>query len=307
MSGSNNGRSWFEGTLDVISGSVMAPRSSTPTRNSQHIHRSISAPNSPARNNSSNNSTGNSVNSNSNNNSSFAPITRLPSLDSLDRSIHNDSGHGKSTAQIIRDLKQSNSRITARTAALEVDFMNQLQQTTQRSSEKIKALEDGLNKKEKHVTTLESRCKMAETRIREKDEGLTKLKEESAFQRHAISDLKRQLHQLSEEQEANSTSAGAGAASDDWTMEKASLYQELETLQKDAARHAEDKRVTRQEINKLQQRVEADGQAALAERSARSMPDPESGDARELCHLPGSVWSLACTEYWFTLVLHLLF
>jgi hypothetical protein len=113
----------------------------------------MSAPNSPAR-------------GSSNNNSMAAPIARLPSQDSLDRSIHNDSGHGKSTAQIILGLKQSNSRLTARTAAIEVDFMNQLQQTTVRSEHEKKSLEDSLKQKEKHVGTLESRCKTAEGRIR---------------------------------------------------------------------------------------------------------------------------------------------
>jgi chromosome segregation ATPase len=276
MSGSNNGRSWFEGTLDVISGSMNAPRSSTPVRNSQSIHRSSSAPNSPARNS-------------NNNNSSFAPIARLPSQDSLDRSIHNDSGHGKSTAQIIRDLKQSNSRLTARTATIEVDFMNQLQQTTLQFDIKQKMLEDTLKQKEKHVANTESRCKMAESRIREKDEGLTKLKEESAFQRHAISDLKRQLHQLTEEAEAEADANygrrdseydhNSNAAAADWNAEKQSLVQELETLQKETTRHEEEKRVMEQVIDKLKkQRIVADEQA-LAERSARSMPDPESGDA----------------------------
>jgi chromosome segregation ATPase len=280
MSGSNSGRSWFEGTLDVISGSMNAPRSSTPNRsstpvrNSQSIHRSSSAPNSPARN--------------SNNNQS---IERLPSKDSLDRSIHNDSGHGKSVAQIIRDLKQANSRLTARTASLEADFMNQLNQTTMQFETKQKTLEDTLKQKEKHVANTESRCKMAEARIREKDEGLTKLKEESAFQRHSISDLKRQLHQLSQEVEADAetnhgrrdydsnagSSAAAAAAATDWKAENQSLVQELETLQKETARHEEEKRVMRAALDKLKkQRVV---EQARAERSARSMPDPETGDA----------------------------
>jgi chromosome segregation ATPase len=246
----------------------------------------MSAPNSPAR-------------GSSNNNSMAAPIARLPSQDSLDRSIHNDSGHGKSTAQIILGLKQSNSRLTARTAAIEVDFMNQLQQTTVRSEHEKKSLEDSLKQKEKHVGTLESRCKTAEGRIREKDEGLNKLKEESAFQRHAISDLKTQLHQMSQEVEygqghGNRDTSSSSVGVEDWNAEKQSLLREVETLKKDNARQAEEKLVSKQEIDKLK-RVVADGQAK-SDRSARSSSDPEGSPSRSVKQLEKTQNALDKTE-----------
>ena len=94
---SHGGRGWFEGTMEVISG--MAPRPSTPQ---PYATRPASAPNSPARNAF----------------AQFPSINRLPSQDSLDRSIHNESGHGKSTAQIVRDLKASNAQLSAKSAAI---------------------------------------------------------------------------------------------------------------------------------------------------------------------------------------------
>jgi len=255
MSSNGNSRSWLEGTLDVIS--VMAPRATTPIRRSQ---RSMSAPNSPAHGGAS--SVGGSV-------------ARLPSQDSLDCSMHNDSGHGKSTAQIIRDLKQSNARLTARTAALEVDFMNQLNQTTLRFQEKQESLEDSLRQKEKHVNTLESRCKIAETRIREKEEGLGKLKEDSAFQRHTISDLKTQLHQLSQEEPSYSERDVV----DNCSLEKQDLMRELEKLKKEASAGTREKLVLKQEVEGLKRlavaAASATAEPTTPDRKIQYLPDPD--------------------------------
>lgn len=169
-----SGRGWFEGTLDVISG--MAPRPSTPVNGPSALRRALSAPSSPSR-------------------ATVTPqgggptsLQRLPSQDSLDRSIHNDSGHGKSSAQIIRDLRQSNARLTAQTAAMEADFMNQLEVFTRQ----LKEAQEKSGLSEKHVLTLETRCKHSELRLKEKDEQLQKLREESAFHRHTISELRSQ-------------------------------------------------------------------------------------------------------------------
>jgi chromosome segregation ATPase len=181
---SSTGRSWIEGTLDVISGN-----------GSKLINSRLPSSDPPQQG------------------SVGGFLRRLPSQDSLDRSIHNDSGHGKSTLEIIRDLKQSNARLTARTAELEADFMNQLNQTTRKFEGQRKLTDERLAQKEKHVVMLESRCKSMEIRFREKDEQLTKLKEESAFQRHTISELKTQLFEMecapaSSNQNDNSRFAG---------------------------------------------------------------------------------------------------
>ena len=173
----NGGRSWFEGTMEVISG--MAPRPSTPQ---PYQSRSISAPNSPAR-------------------QGFPGINRLPSQDSLDRSIHNESGHGKSTAQIIRDLKAANASLSAKTASIEAQFMNQLNSVTRSFEERQKTLEETLRMKERQISNLEAWKISAEQKSKEKDAQLSKIKEESAFQRHTISDLKNQLYQMENDME----------------------------------------------------------------------------------------------------------
>jgi len=222
---SSSGRGWLEGTLDVISG--MAPRPSTPVRS---VQRPSSAPNSPLLN------------------KSAQAIARLPSQDSLDRSIHNDSGHGKSTAQMIRDLRQSNARLTARTASMEADFMNQLNETTRTFEDKQRQLEESLAQKEKHIVTLEIRCKNAEARIREKDEQLSKLKEDSAFQRHTISDLRTQLHQLKQ---------ASGYIGEDTTMTTSAdgLAREMEALKQAANAHKQENLLLQQEVARLESQL----------------------------------------------------
>jgi chromosome segregation ATPase len=220
--GGNNGhrkssslnRGWFEGTMEVISG--MAPRPVTPSQNPNI--RSASAPNSPARGlgiglfggggrtsphhhfpphidrtNSGGSSGG----------GGFAlpnfPINRLPSQDSLDRSIHNESGHGKSTAQIIRDLKHANSALSAKMASLEKRQMNELAQVEATSSSKRQELEQISAKQKMKLMQYEQYKAAAESKMKEQDSDLSKVKEESAFQRHSISDLKNQLFQLQQE------------------------------------------------------------------------------------------------------------
>ena len=182
--------------------------SNTTTTGRSSIFTTLSAPNSPARGY--NSDTGSIV--------SFPEILRLPSQDSVDRSIHNDSGgqhgimiggHGSSTAQqkMIRELRQSNARLTARTAALEADFMNQLNESTRQFEEKYKRMEDKI--KEKHAALLkaEYKIKLDTQKIQEQDDTIQRLKEESAFHRHSISDLKTQLREA--QQEAVTATAAA--------------------------------------------------------------------------------------------------
>ena len=207
-------RGWFEGTMEVISG--MAPRPVTPSQN-QNL-RSASAPNSPARGlgmglfggggrssphhhfppHIDRTNSGGSAGG-----GSFAlpnfPINRLPSQDSLDRSIHNESGHGKSTAQIVRDLKHSNSALSAKMASLEKRHMNELAQVQAASSSKRQELEQVLAKQKMKLMQYEQYKAAAESKMKQQDAELSKVKEESAFQRHSISDLKNQLYQLQQE------------------------------------------------------------------------------------------------------------
>ena len=225
-------RGWFEGTLDVISG--MAPRSSTPTPQ-MRSNGILSAPNSPmARKD------------------QGMMIRRLPSQDSLDRSIHNDSGHGnKSTAQIIRDLKQSNARLTAKTAALEADFMNQLNEVTRKYEDKQQRLEETILKSEKLTSSLERRCQVAETKLKEKDESLQRIREESAFQRHTISDLRTQLD-FAENKNTQ----------EEWQVEKDKLLRELRLTQEQVKTEMKDKVQLREQLIAMQS---GQGGATMAE------------------------------------------
>jgi chromosome segregation ATPase len=231
MSGSKTPqRGWFEGTLDVISG--MAPRSTTPTPQLRS-NGSFSAPNSPMRRDQ-------------------GMIQRLPSQDSLDRAMHNDSGHGKkSTAQIIRELKQSNARLTAKTAALEADFMNQLNEVTRKYEDKQQKLEETILKSEKLTSSLEHRCQVAEGKLKENNESLTRLREDSAFQRHTISDLRTQLDWAQ-----NKVTEG------EWLDEKDKLLRELRLTQEQVKAEIEDKEKLRKKLIAAQA---GEGGAALAE------------------------------------------
>eukprot|EP00529_Nitzschia_sp_RCC80_P019124 CAMPEP_0113499500 /NCGR_PEP_ID=MMETSP0014_2-20120614/31783_1 /TAXON_ID=2857 /ORGANISM="Nitzschia sp." /LENGTH=512 /DNA_ID=CAMNT_0000393683 /DNA_START=257 /DNA_END=1792 /DNA_ORIENTATION=+ /assembly_acc=CAM_ASM_000159 len=205
-------RSWFEGTMEVISG--MAPRPVTPSGHSiggggggsssgGGPQRPASAPNSPARGYG--NGNGKFVDDPKNTSiSSFGSfggfINRLPSQDSLDRSIHNEtSTSGKSVAQIVRDLKHSNSALSAKMASLERKHMNELSDVT-RSYEKRQAELELSNKTmKKQLQQFEASKKSSETKLKEKELALSKVKEESAFQRHTISGLKNDLYQLQTE------------------------------------------------------------------------------------------------------------
>lgn len=169
--------------MDVISG--MAPRPSTPQGlpSGKSGPRSLSAPNSPAR----------SVPGN------IPGISRLPSQDSLDRSIHNELGNGKSTAQIIRDLKHANASLSAKLSTEEANFMNQLSEVTRSFEDQRMKMDEDIRSMKKQLAHLEAYKAAADSKLKEKDAALSKVKEESAFQRHSISDLKNQLYQLQTE------------------------------------------------------------------------------------------------------------
>ncbi|CAJ1945652.1 unnamed protein product [Cylindrotheca closterium] len=176
----SHGRGWFEGTMGVISG-IGAPRPMTPSEGNRPRTNSWSAPNSPARS------------------GVFPSIHRLPSQDSLDRSIHNESGHGKSVAQIIKDLKKANADLTDQMAAMEVKHMNELEAATRPNVEKQKKVEDAFLTLKKQMAQLEASKIAVDSKVKEKDSQLLKAREEASFHRHETSNLKSQLHQLQNE------------------------------------------------------------------------------------------------------------
>jgi hypothetical protein len=114
---SHGSHGWFEGMMDVILG--MALRLSMPQ---PYATRPVSAPNSPARNAFDN----------------FPSINLLPLRDSLDCSIHNKSGHGKSIVQIVRDIKSESLQCPSlgQVGRHGSKFMNQLILATNELKEK---------------------------------------------------------------------------------------------------------------------------------------------------------------------------
>ena len=265
-------RGWFEGTLDVISG--MAHRPSTPTPQFRH-GGTLSAPNSPMRKDAPGHNASSSSAGGAGAGAGMA-IHRLPSQDSLDRSIHNDSGHGnKSTAQIIRDLKQSNARLTARTAALEADFMNQLNAVTRQYEEKQQTLEETLLKSEKLTSSLEHRCQVAEAKSKEKEESLQRVREESAFQRHTISDLRTQLD-WAENKDSQS----------EWFQEKDKLLRELRLVKEEAKLEMEEKEQLKQQMAALRRGEGDDANMAEALRQTQATLEQvrEEGEKQQVEH-----------------------
>ena len=202
--------------MEVISG--MAPRPSTP---SQPPIRPASAPNSPARGlggffggggrTSPHHHMPPQIDRTGSGGLALPsfPIQRLPSQDSLDRSIHNESGHGKSTAQIIRDLKQRNSSLSAKMASMEKQYMNELAQVEAKSSSKRHELEQLSAKQKMKLMQYEQYKAAAESKMKEQDTELSKVKEESAFQRHSISDLKNQLYEIQQELDERDEEGGS--------------------------------------------------------------------------------------------------
>ncbi|KAI2509974.1 hypothetical protein MHU86_4400 [Fragilaria crotonensis] len=225
-------------------------------------------------------------------------IERVPSQDALERAIHNDSGHGKSTAQFIKELKASNSKLSAKTAEMEAEFMNQVNELTLKFNLKEEALQKTLSTKEQQISTMESRIASTETRIRERDSQVAKLKEETTFQRHSIADLKNQLYQLQHEIEDAEYDKVDGV--DKWSTERAELERELESLRKEVKSLSETKDdrnamacwkqldTTKVELDATKKRL-SETQAALAtlERDSKTAEKSrvnsiELGSAKEL-------------------------
>mmetsp|Transcript_14679 Transcript_14679/g.40590 ORF Transcript_14679/g.40590 Transcript_14679/m.40590 type:complete len:1544 (+) Transcript_14679:117-4748(+) len=217
--GSGQPRGWLEGTLDVISG-MGGPADGSSSGNNNNSNNNSgpsygSAPNSPMRGvaNIFNNSNSNNLNDSfeASQTGGFPEILRLPSQDSVDISIHNnsDSAHGprKSSAQMIKELRQSNARLTARTAALEADFMNTLQKEQQQAAEREEKLQKICKEQQTQLKVAQAQVQKDKVKVQEQDEALRRFKEESAFTRHQISDLKSQLVEAQQQQSQLSPAA----------------------------------------------------------------------------------------------------
>jgi chromosome segregation ATPase len=153
---------------------------------------------------------------------------RAPSQEAQERSMHNDSGHGKSTEAIVRDIKASNAKLSRKTADMEAEFMNQVNEMTTGFNNREKALQEAIAAKEEQIATMEARMESTENRIRERDGQLAKLKEETTFQRHTIADLKNQLYQL--QHEIEDAEYDKRDEVDKWAIEKKDMKREMELL-----------------------------------------------------------------------------
>ena len=201
-SSANNGGGWF---------GVIAPRPSTPT-----FPKDPTSPDRTTRPN----------------------LVRVPSQDAMQRSIHNDSGHGKSTAQMVKDLRASNAKLSQKTADMEAEFMNQVNEMSSQFQEQLKEAQEKLKQKEDSLKTIESRYSSAESRVRERDGQVTKLKEETQFQRHAIADLKNQLYQL--QHEIEEAECDRFDETDKWELEKKELTREMELIRTKLLKYQDD-------------------------------------------------------------------
>eukprot|EP00542_Grammatophora_oceanica_P007865 CAMPEP_0194069804 /NCGR_PEP_ID=MMETSP0009_2-20130614/87838_1 /TAXON_ID=210454 /ORGANISM="Grammatophora oceanica, Strain CCMP 410" /LENGTH=1630 /DNA_ID=CAMNT_0038723025 /DNA_START=486 /DNA_END=5378 /DNA_ORIENTATION=+ len=155
-------------------------------------------------------------------------IERVPSKDACERSLHNDSGHGKSTVQIIRDLKANNTKLMDKMSTMEADFMNQIHTVTSQYEEQVEDLQESLEQRNKQLGTMADRMEGTEARIRERDAMCHKLKEETSFQRHTIADLKNQLYQL--QHEVEEAAYNKRDEDDKWQVEKQEMAREMENL-----------------------------------------------------------------------------
>lgn len=232
----------------------MAPRPSTPQglpHGGSHGARSMSAPNSPAR-------------------PGMIPgINRLPSQDSLDRSIHNESGHGKSTAQIIRDLKHSNAALSAKQASVEAQFMNQLSEVTKSFEDQRFKMDADIRALKKQLAHLEAYKAAADSKLKEKDSSLSKVKEESAFQRHSISDLKNQLYQLQTELE-DAQQGGGPMMSRETRQEMEQLLTDNQEMARELAKLQTELRDSERARHEVERRLSKPGKPPAA---------PSSGDS----------------------------
>ena len=131
--------------------------------------------------------------------------TRLPSVESLNRSSHNaididDDGSEKSKDLIIASLKKANAALTTKTAEMEATFMNQCNVL----AAEISAQQQVIEEREKENEHLKTKVKSHESQLKEGIQIITALEKEKQFQKQTITDLKNQFFQLQKDIEDKS-------------------------------------------------------------------------------------------------------
>eukprot|EP00978_Attheya_sp_CCMP212_P026800 scaffold88881_cov49-Attheya_sp.AAC.1 len=140
---------------------------------------------------------------------------RVPSQDAMERSMHNDSTHGKTTAQVIKDLRASNAALSRKMAEMESEFMNQLNSLSRTMQTEVESKDKALRLKTREMEALQKE--------------MIASKEETTFQRAIVSDLKNQVDQL--EQEMDDAEDAKQDEAENWQVEKKELQATIEFLE----------------------------------------------------------------------------
>lgn len=137
------------------------------------------------------------------------PLRRMPSSEALSRSSHNatdndaDSVGSQTTLGSSKDkfaiasLRRANADLTSKTAELEAEFMNQCNALSSENSSRAKLIKE-LEEKNK---ALELKVSSQDSKLMGNARELKSFRDESSFQKQAVTDLKNQLYQLQEEVE----------------------------------------------------------------------------------------------------------
>ena len=146
--------------------------------------------------------------------------------------------------------------------------MNQLNEVTRQYEDKQSKLEETVLKSEKLTSSLEHRCHAMENKLKEKEESLQRYREESAFQRHTISDLRTQLD----------WAENKDPKEEEWENEKDKLLREIALMREDAKTEAKEKEELQKQIAALRrggdEREEGrNGQKGVAEEENASLSE----------------------------------
>ena len=135
------------------------------------------------------------------------PLRRMPSSEALRRSNHNDTDNDESVGSqttldskekfTIVSLKRANADLSSKTAEMEADFMNQCDTLSSENLVQAKLIKE----LEKKNAAFELKVSSQDSKMMGNAKELKDLRDESSFQKQAITDLKNQLYQLQEEVE----------------------------------------------------------------------------------------------------------
>eukprot|EP00550_Attheya_septentrionalis_P013137 CAMPEP_0198303672 /NCGR_PEP_ID=MMETSP1449-20131203/57006_1 /TAXON_ID=420275 /ORGANISM="Attheya septentrionalis, Strain CCMP2084" /LENGTH=1588 /DNA_ID=CAMNT_0044006173 /DNA_START=458 /DNA_END=5224 /DNA_ORIENTATION=- len=133
----------------------------------------------------------------------------------MERSMHNDSTHGKTSAQIIKDLRASNAALSRKMAEMESEFMNQLNSLSRTMQAEVESKDKAFKRKTREMEALQKE--------------MIASKDETSFQRAIVLDLKNQVDQL--EQEADDAEDAKQDEAETWQVEKKELQATIEFLE----------------------------------------------------------------------------